>query len=210
MKKKLVLKPFVLPMLYIILVVTIMMFATKVLYDRGKTNEGDGNQNYVSDTVFDNTVPVVGTTDSYVLSPYSGEGVSEKIGYYNYNGEQASQEKSIIKYENTYLQNTGITYSSDNEFSVIAVMDGKVTKVYDNDILGQVVEITHDNNYITVYQMISNVNVKVDDEIRQGDTIAKSGTSKLMPTGNNLHFEVLKDGTVRDPNTVIGVNTNSL
>lgn len=208
MKKKLVLKPFVLPTLYIMLVVAIMMFTANVLYKDSGAKEN--NQDYVADSIFENTLPVANTTDVYVLSPFSGEGVHERVGYYNYKGEQSSQEKSIIQYENTYLQNTGITYTADKDFKVIAIMDGKVTKIYQNDILGNVVEITHNNNYISVYQMVKDVTVKVDDEIKAGDAIATSGTSKLFSTGSNLHFEIIKDGTVKDPNTVLGTNTKDL
>jgi stage II sporulation protein Q len=42
-----------------------------------------------------------------------------------------------------------------------------------------------------VYQGLSNVSVKENDEVKQGQTIAKSGTSNInKDLGNHLHFEL--------------------
>ena len=208
MKKKLVLKPFVLPTLYITLIVSLMVYASKALYKDSKPKEKEVE--YVTDTIFEDIIPVINTTDVYVLNPYSGDSVIEKVGYYNYKADNKSQETSIIQYENTYLQNTGITYYSENDFKVIAVMDGTVTKIYQNDILGNIVEITHDKNIISVYQMVKDIKVNVGDEVIAGEELALSGTSKINQSGSNLHFEIYQDGVLRDPKTIIGVNTKDL
>ena len=207
MKKKLVLKPFVLPTLYITLIVGLMMFTAKSLYKSSTPQEKEVEQ--VSEFIFDDAIPVISADDVYILNPYSGDKVEEKIGYYNYQDDKEKQEKSIIQYENTYLQNTGITYTSEKEFNVIAIQDGKVTKVYENEILGNVVEITHEK-IISVYQMVNNVKVKEGDEVKAGDIIATSGVSKLNEKGHNLHFEIIKDGINQDPKTIIGVNTKDI
>lgn len=208
MKKKLVLKPFVLPTLYITLIVLLMMFTAKSLYKSPTPKQNDIE--LVNETIFDDVIPVISEEESFVSNPYTGDGVEEKVGYYNYKGDKESQEKSIITYDNTYLQNTGITYKSSKEFNVVAILDGKVTKIYDNELLGTVVEITHDNNIISVYQMVNSVKVKENDEVKKGDVIAKSGTSKIEPKDFNLHFEIIKDGINKDPKTVIGANTKEI
>ena len=114
-------------------------------------------------------------------------------GFYNYQEEESKQESSIVKYDNTYLQNSGITYSSDEKFDIVSIMDGKVTKIYNNELLGNIVEITHENNIVSIYQMLTDVVVKVDSRVKRGDIIAKSGPSKLLNTTNNLHFEIIKE-----------------
>lgn len=209
MKKKTVLKPFVIPTLYVMLLVTLMILSTKIIY-LGKANQNNDDLEYVTESIFDNTIPVVTVEDIYVLHPYLGENVTELTGYYNYQDEKISQEKSIIQYDNTYLQNTGITYSSNEAFDIISILDGKVTKIYENDFLGKIVEITHKNNLISVYQMLSEVNVKVDQNVKQGDIVGKSGTSKLILEGNNMHFEIIKDGKTIDPNYCIGKNIKEI
>ena len=208
MKKKLVLKPFVLPTLYLIVIMLLMIYTVNSLYKDEPVK--DENLDMVSEETLDETVPVVKEEDIYVLNPYSGENINETVGYYDYKGEKETQEKSIIKFENTYLQNTGITYSSEKDFKVIAIMDGKVTKIYENELLGNIVEITHDKEIVSVYQMVKDVKVKVGDEVKSGDEIATSGTSKLNPTLSNLHFEILKSGQVQDPKKIVGTNIKEL
>ena len=44
-------------------------------------------------------------------------------------------------------------------------MDGTVTKVSEDEILGKVVEITHNTNLKTVYYSLSEINVKKDSRI---------------------------------------------
>ena len=208
MKKKLVLKPFVLPSLYLVLLLLLMLLTAKTLYrdkKEEKVNESS-DETVIDDSSF---VSVIEEVETYVLNPYSGENVEEQIGYYDYKGEKDSQEKSIIQFGNTYLQNTGITYTSEDEFKVISVMDGKVTKVYENELLGNVVEITHDN-IVNVYQMVKDVKVKVGDTVTAGFEIATSGNSKLFPDKNNLHYEVIKDGKNENPKSIIGINTKDL
>ena len=98
------------------------------------------------------------------------------------------------------MPNTGILYSSDKEFNVVASLAGKVTIVKEDEILGNIVEIEHSNNIVTIYQSIKDVNVKVGDTIKQGDLIAKSGSNKLEnETENCLHFEVYKEGKLINP-----------
>ena len=206
MKKKLVLKPFVLPVLYLVLLLLLMLYTANSLYkDEPKEKLSEEPYSIVEETI----VPVIDEVETYVLNPYIGDNIQEKIGYYDYKGDKDIQEQSIIQFENTYLQNTGITYTSDQDFKVVSIMDGQVTKIYENDLLGNVVEITH-NNIVCVYQMVKDIKVKVGDNVTSGAEIASSGTSKILPNSSNLHFEVLKDGKITNPKSIIGMNTKEL
>jgi stage II sporulation protein Q len=134
------------------------------------------------------------------IKPYTEETVSISKHFYNKNDEASKQQQSLIKYENIYMPNTGILYSSDNEFNVIAVLDGKVTIVKEDEILGNIIEIEHSNNIVTIYQSVKDVNVKVGDEVKQGDLLAKSGSNKLENEKENcLHFEVYLEGNIINP-----------
>ena len=100
------------------------------------------------------------------------------------------------------MPNTGILYSSDKEFNIVSTLDGKVTIVKEDEILGNIIEIEHSNNIVTIYQSVKEVKVKAGDVIKQGDLIAKSGTNKLEnEKANCLHFEVYKDGNLINPET---------
>ena len=206
MKKRLVLKPFVVPMLYTILIVLTIMIAVKLTY---KEKPKEDITLYVSEAPIEDTIPVV-NDEVYVLNPYSGDDVKIKVNYYNENDSNETQEGSIIQYESTYLQNSGITYESSNRFNVVAVIDGEVTKIYSNEMLGNVIEVTHDNNIKSIYQTVSNIKVSEGQTVHAGDVIAESGTSKIFENGNFLYFEIIKDGSLIDPNKVLGQNINNI
>ena len=147
----------------------------------------------------DNDVPVV-STGSSIVRPYLDNSVSIAKTFYDYTGEASEQENSIIYYEGTYMQNSGVDYASDNVFDVISILDGTVISVENNDLLGSTVQIRHSNDLISVYQSLSEVSVKKDDQIIQGQIVAKSGTSNInKELGNHLHFELYYKGKIVNP-----------
>ena len=98
------------------------------------------------------------------------------------------------------MPNTGILYSSDKEFNVVATQEGEVSIVKEDEILGTIIEIKHSNNIVTIYQSVKNVNVSVGDKVKQGDLIATSGSNKLENEKENcLHFEVYQNGNLINP-----------
>lgn len=197
-------KSFFVPVIYGTLVV---MFLVSMFFAGKITNnllfsKKDNNVKYVDGEIIDSgdrNIPVVSTSKT-IVKPYLDSDVFLVKGFYDYKGDSDSQEKSIIFYENTYMQNSGVSYSSEKIFDVISVLDGIVISVENNDILGTTVEIRHDNDLISVYQSLSNVNVKKDDKVIQGQIIAKSGLSNIeKDLGNHLHFELYYKGKIVNP-----------
>ena len=159
----------------------------------------DDDTLYVSNTIFDEVVPVV-ATETKIIRPYLDGEIKILKNYYDHNGEESAQENSILVYDNTYLQSSGITYGGKDNFDVVSVLDGTVISVKEDDLLGKIVEIRHSNEIISVYQSLSEVNVKVDDTIKQGDVIGKSGNSNLnKDLGSNLYFELIINGSIVNP-----------
>ena len=110
--------------------------------------------------------------------------------YYDYKGESSHQEKSIVYYDGTYMQNSGVDFISNNVFEVVSILPGTVTEVKEDELLGKIVEVKHDK-YVALYQSLSEVSVKKGDTIFQGQPIGKSGTNELdKAIGNHLHFEL--------------------
>ena len=146
-----------------------------------------------------------------IIKPYRGEDVSIGRYFYDFEGEQASQEKSIIFYENTYMLNSGVDYVSDEVFDVISVLAGKVISVDTDEILGNIVKIEHDKNIITTYQGIDKVALKVGDVISQGTIVGVSGKSLVNSNyTTSLHFEVNYKGELIDPEKFYSLNVNEL
>lgn len=146
-----------------------------------------------------------------VIKPFRNEKVTIGRGFYDFEGEQTNQEKSIIFYENTYMQNSGVDYVSDEVFDVISVLAGKVISVDTDEILGNIVKIEHDKNIITTYQGIDKVALKVGDVISQGTIVGVSGKSLVNSNyTTSLHFEVNYKGELIDPEKFYSLNVNEL
>ena len=109
------------------------------------------------------------------------------------------------------MQNSGDDYVSENVFDVVSILDGTVTMVKDDNILGKTVEIKHSNDLISVYQSLSEVSVKEGDEIILGQVIGKSGYSDInKDLGNHLHFELYYKGTIVNPEEYYNKDINEL
>lgn len=196
-------KPILVPVIYGVCVVAFLFsmyfaqkFAKNLLFQKQSDIE------YVDGEITESEnkdIPVVSTSVK-IVKPYLDDTVKLVRSFYDYEGDSADQEKAIILYEDTYMQNSGADYANENVFDVISILDGTVISVEDNDILGTTVEVRHSNELISVYQSLSDVSVKENDQIIQGQIIAKSGTSNInKDLGNHLHFELYYKGKIVNP-----------
>lgn len=198
MNKKRKLKGFVMPTIYVMLV-AMLVISTFMTFSNSNDETVEEDITYVSSVIWSNDTPVV-ATDKVVVKPFTNKDVAIGKYYYDYKDGSAEQQNAIIFYENSYIQNSGVDYIFEDSFDVVSIYDGTVIKVEDNDIVGKTVEIKHDNNIISVYQSLSEVNVKQGDTITLGTKIGKSGNSKInKDLGNHLHFEIYVNGQVVNP-----------
>ena len=174
------------------------------------TFNNDKDYIYVSKTIFDDEVPVVATT-TQIIRPYKATDIDIAKNYYDYKADADSQQKALLYYENTYLQNSGIEYKGSNNFDVVSILDGTVISIKNDNILDNVVEIRHDNDMISVYQSLSDVNVTENQDVKQGDTIGKSGTNNISKDlGDHLHFELIVNGQNVNPEEYYNKNINEI
>lgn len=192
MKRKVRIKtiPLLVAILVLIPLLTIIFFREESL---SKQND------YVTEDTINDSIPVINTTKK-IINPYIDSSVKIRKTYYDYKGESQSQENSITVHDNTYIQNSGIDFTSDNQFDVISILEGTVISVKEDNLIGKTIEIKHDNGIISSYQSLSEVNVKKDDYINQGQVIGKSGTNELdKEIGNHLHLEIYENGNSVNP-----------
>ena len=195
MKKKLVLKPFVIPTLYTVFAVAVIvsLFLSIDVIDE------EEQLTYVNGAILDEYVPVVNVEET-IKQPFADSNVTISKNYYDYQASEEEQTNSILYHENTYIQNTGINYKSDNEFDVVSILSGEVIEVEEKELLGKSVTIRHDNELISVYQSLKDVTVNKGDKVTAGQVIGKSGSCDLITDSqNNLHFELYVKGTIADP-----------
>lgn len=166
---------------------------------------------YVS-KLFDDNVKSVVSTPKLIMRPFNNADVKVIKNFYDYKAEEKSQENSIINYDQTYIQNSGVIYGGPSEqFDITAILDGKVISVKDDKLLGKVVTIEHEGNIVSTYQSLSEVTVKEKDEVSQGMVIGKAGTSNLeKDLGPHILLEITVDGKNIDPETAIDKQVNDL
>jgi stage II sporulation protein Q len=122
--------------------------------------------------------------------------------FYDYNGKAEEQKAALVFYNNEYHPNTGIdiTMKNGETFDVVASLSGTVTKVEEDALLGNVIEIEHDKGIVTQYQSVKDMNVKVGDKVEQGQALAKAGQSLFnQEAGVHVHFEIRKDNVAVNP-----------
>ena len=203
------LRGFVLPTLYTVTILVIMIGVGFLV-----SGLNDNYSNYVFGTkvMKDSVAPVVTTEEqNSIIKPYTDDSVSISKSFYDIKADESSQQKSLIYYQRTYMENTGVLYTSDKEFDVVSVLDGVVKDVKSDEILGTVVEIQHNNDLVTVYYSLDNVEVKKDDIISKGQILGKSSSNKLENEKDNcLLFEVYYKGNLLNPEEFYTMNSNEL
>ena len=109
------------------------------------------------------------------------------------------------------MPNTGILYGSANTFDVIAIMDGTVKEIKEDEILGKVITIEHNNRLTSVYYSLGEIKVEENDQVTIGQVIASSGTSLLeTKEPNTLLIETYLDGKITNPNSIFNRNIKEL
>lgn len=156
--------------------------------------------NYVYDLFQNSLQQVASNKEVTLIKPYTNENVKIVKNYYDYKADEAAQRESIIYYNGTYMQSTGISYGLDDSFDVVAILDGEVTEVTNDELIGNSITIKHSDNTFSIYQSIKDITVEKGDKVLQGDKLAITGTSNISKELNNhLYFELIIDGNSVNP-----------
>jgi len=100
---------------------------------------------------------------------------------------------------------TGVDIEAGEDGSVTAMAKGTVSEVYEDSLMGWVVEIEHDGGCMTRYASLDSVRVTPGDSVRQGTVIGAAGDSAVGEPGlgAHLHLEAFRDGVRMDPMELI-------
>ncbi len=197
--KRIRLRGYVIPAICIILVGAIFYSSYKVweLVEDEKNNVIPTH--YVNKSSSDIILPTISESIE-IIKPYTDESVEKTINYYDKDSNENDQQSALIYYENIYMQNTGIMYTSSNQFDVVSVLDGTVKNVKEDPIMGKIIEIEHSQNTTTIYQSLSETNVSAGQKINQGEIIGKAGNNQIVENNKYaLHFEVYRNGELINP-----------
>ena len=105
-----------------------------------------------------------------------------------------------------YMTHCGVDIEAPEDAQVVAVADGTVTAVYEDDRYGTSIEITHPGDIVSVYSNLSTAEmVETGDVVSGGQIIGGVGSTGLFESLEpaHLHFEMLKGGAYVNPGDFI-------
>lgn len=129
------------------------------------------------------------------------------MNYFDSKASNEVRQAAMIEYGDTLTPHMGIDLAreDDKPFDVVAAMSGTVTRVEKDPVVGSLVEITHSNGLVSIYQSLADLKVAKDAQVKKGDVIATAGRNELeKEMSYHLHFEVRQDGTPVNPVTLLG------
>jgi stage II sporulation protein Q len=129
------------------------------------------------------------------------------MSFYDSKASSEVRQAAMVEYGDTLTPHMGVDLgrSDDKPFEVLAAGSGKVTRIENDALVGQLVEITHSNGTVSIYQSLADVKVTKDAQVKKGDIIASSGRNELeKDLGYHIHFEVRQDGTPVNPDLLLG------
>lgn len=148
------------------------------------------------------TTPVNASVERMQWPVKDPDAVTVLMPYFDETASQEERAAALLQYGNEITPHMGISIGTGDDavFDVTAALSGKVTRVEQHPLVGNLVEITHDNGLVTVYQSLNNVQVSVNDEVKQGQVIAQAGRNELeRDLGVHVHFEVRENGQPLNP-----------
>ncbi len=197
------LRGFVLPTIYVIITVSIfvgvMLLGQSFMFEPSDYDYGVGALTDTSKPVTSEDVKA----DVNILAPV-GSNIPITVHFYNRDDNEELQQNSLIYYANTYMPNTGILYTSDTEFPVAVVYEGKVSEIIDDEFFGQCVVIEHNSNLRTYYYGLKNIEVKVGDELTTGAILGMSNNNTIMNDKNTFLLETYYNNELINPENFIG------
>ena len=128
----------------------------------------------------------------YFIWPVSG--ILER----NYSREQLSYDQTM----GDWRTHEGWDIAAALGGHVLSAADGTVTDIYEDDLYGTTVEISHGCGVVSCYSNLAAVpTVKVGDSVRVGDVIGAVGDTALCEAGESyhLHFAMKLNGVTADP-----------
>lgn len=209
------LRGFVLPSIYALVVccvfLTVYFLNNSLNFAGPKLKENDNSVTVSVDHQENNDISVISTTPEKPIIPFTKDGVTISKSFYKQEDDPETQQNSLIYYQDTYMQNTGVLYSSDESFEVLASVDGVVKEVKEDEILGSVVKVEYNTNVTVVYYSLSDVKVTTGMNVKTNDIIGTSGSNKLENEKQNcLLFEVYIKGTLTNPIDFFEMNLEDL
>ena len=131
---------------------------------------------------------IIMSGSSWVSKGYFTWPLPETFTITSYFGTRVDPISGVVK------THGGTDIAAPGGTPILAAADGTVVVAsYDADGYGFYVKLKHDDTYSTIYGHCSALLVTAGQTVKQGQIIAKVGSTGYS-TGNHLHFEIVQNG----------------
>lgn len=162
--------------------------------DTGSKEMQSANLNYIASGVDNSLRQQLSEQDRYNLTLEEEKGNSKK-GFLLFKPVNGTISNSFNAQSGHY----GVDLVAPKEDPVKAVLDGTVIVASFTADGGNVIQIQHANNFISVYKHNSVLLKKSGDQVKAGESIAFIGDSGDHSEGPHLHFELWENGMPVNP-----------
>ena len=97
----------------------------------------------------------------------------------------------------------GTDIAANPNESVLATLDGTVILSTYTAETGYLIEVQHNQDFVSVYKHCGSLLKRVGDKVQAGEAIALVGNSGTLTTGPHLHFELWHKGSAVNPEKYI-------
>lgn len=110
--------------------------------------------------------------------------------------------RRLDPFKNSWSEHLGVDFQAPSGTSIIASGDGVVTKAGRDPVYGNLLVIDHGDRFQSRYAHASELLVSEGAKVQRGQAIAKVGATGRA-TGPHLHYEVLREGKLIDPSSLL-------
>ena len=159
-------------------------------------SEGEDEENTEEIEFIDNYVEETVTSKTESIWPVQGKIITDFT-------------KDKLIYSETldeWRGHSGIDIKADLGEKVVVVLDGRVSKVYEDSLWGKTIVVDHGNGLESKYCNLGTLEmVREGLEVKQGDNIATVGKSAQIESAmeSHLHFELINNQKSVDPRSII-------
>ena len=129
--------------------------------------------------------------------------VNATIARYFFDSSDSIEIKSqaLVSYDNKFVPSLGVVYTYDNaKFDVVSSFSGTVVEKVNDSLYGLTVVVESQDGLRAHYCGLSDVEVYLEQEVSQGQTLGKSGESIINSSlGNHLQFSLEVEGQYLNP-----------
>lgn len=163
-----------------------------IIVDEFEDSESVTTDNVIEDQSVINNVPTLSfSTEESLIWPVSGSVII------NYSMDSSVYFETLDQYK----YNPAMVISAIDGEIVTAAADGIVSKIYEDNELGKIVELDIGDGYRLVYGQMGDIVVGVGQYITVGEVLGHAGppTKYYSAEGCNVYFKLTKDDNPENP-----------